>query len=310
MITRARLIAIAGLVASLAVHVRGSQPAGGFAPLTLRVTVERPDGTPVTGLTASDFDLTLDGEAQPITSVSPADGPVSIVLLIDVSASMNMGDVASGVVLQRALEQWFPLSLQRSDRGRVGSIGKRVFLSERFTSDKHELVLAGFAARSVPAAERIGPSPIWDGIEAAASALEWEGAPRAIILLTDGRATGNRVSLREAGEHAMTSAVEIHIVAERDVPVAIPQLGGDMIHVMPGISLRWLAETTGGSYVTDKKFPWSDPGPLFDQAVKRIHSAYTIAFVPRSDDKVHNVEVKVKSPGLNVRARKQLLASR
>jgi VWFA-related protein len=299
----ARLIAIISVIGTLALHVP--------APLTLRVTVERPDGTPVAGLTAADFDLSLDGVAQAITSVSAADVPVSVVLLIDVSASMNMGDVASGVVLQRALEQWFPLSLRRDDRARVGSIGRRVTLSDRFTSDKREMVAAGFAARTVAAVDRIGPSPIWDGIEAAVNALEWESGPRAVIVLTDGRATGNRVSLRGAGEHAMASAVEIHVVAERDAPIGIPQLDGNLTHVMPGISLRWLAETTGGSYVTDKKFPWSDPGPLFEQAVKRVHRAYTMTFQPRSsDDKVHSVDIRVKSPGLTVRARKQLLASR
>jgi len=302
---RPRLIVALMLVGVLG--LRGTS----FAPLSIRVSVERPDGTNVTGLTPADFELSLDGEPQTISSVTTSETPVSVVLLIDVSASMNMGDVASGVVLQRALEQWFPFALRKTDRGRVGSIGKRVFLSERFTSDKHDLVLAGFAARTVPAAERIGTSPIWDGVEMAVSALEWEGGPRAIVLLTDGRANGNRVSLREAGEHAMASAVEIHVVGERDLPVSIPQQDGNQTHVLPSASLRWLTDMTGGSYVSDKKFPWSDPGPLFEQAVKRIQNAYTVAFVPRKpDDKVHTVDLKVTSPGLIVRARKQLLASR
>jgi hypothetical protein len=253
----------------------------------------------------------LDGEAQTITTVSPTNEPVSVVLLVDVSTSMSMGDVASGVVLQRSLEQWFPLGLKPGDRARIGSIAKRLVLSERFTSDRRELARAGYAARMVPASERAGPSPVWDAVDAAVNALEWEGAPRAILLITDGRSTGNRISLREAGQHAMASAVEVHVIAERDVAVAITQQDGNQAHVTPGVGLRWLADTTGGSYVSDTRFPWSDPGPLISQALNRVHNAYTIAFVPTSpDDKVHNVGIKVRPPGVNVRARKQLLASR
>jgi len=302
---------IAGTTAMLAGVAARQVPATVSSSVSVRAIVERPDGTFVTGLTRDDFDVLVDGQPQVVASVSEVDGPVSVLVLIDASASMNLGDVASHLVLSRAMEQWLPFSLKPGDRARIGNISRRGWLSERFTSDKQELVRFGFAARTVAPADRMGPSPIWDAIDGAVSALEWEGGARSILIVTDGRATGNRVSLKEAGAHAMASAVEVHVIAERDTPIAIQQLDGSLTHVLPGAGLRWLAEQTGGSYASDKRFPWSDPGPLFAQAIRRLHHAYTVGFIPSTPDGgVHAIEIKAKSPGLTVRARKQFIANR
>lgn len=275
----------------------------------VQVEVDQADGKPVTGLAREDFELFVDGQPRPIESFSTDAAPVSVVLLLDESASMRMGDLASSIAIQRTLDQWFPLSLKPADRARIGTIAKHLLLSDRFTTDRHELVDAGFAARSTAAADKLGPSPIWDAVDAAVTALEAEDHQRAIVLFTDGRSTGNRAGLADAGAHAMAAAASVHVIAEHDSPVPIVQVDGTEVSVAPGTGLRWLADRTGGAYFSDRPFPWSDPGPLVARILDSLHHAGTLGFAPVAlDGKVHALEIKVKTPGLIARARKSFLA--
>jgi VWFA-related protein len=277
--------------------------------VVVQVEVDQADGKPASGLTRDDFEILVDGQPQPIAFFSAYETPVSVVLLLDESASMRMGDLASGIVIQRTLDQWFPFSLKPADRARVGTIAKHLFLSDRFTSDRHELVQAGFAARTRPPADKLGPSPIWDAVDAAVTALEAEGGHRAIVLFTDGRSTGNGVSLGNAGAHAMRAGASVHVIAEHAAPLTIIQADGTEAVVAPDTGLRWLADRTGGGYVSDRPFPWSDPGPIVAHLLDSLHHAYTIGFVPSArDGQVHGLEIKATRGGLAVRARKSFLA--
>ena len=307
-------LATAAVALGIMAHPSGQQPPlapGPASPVSLQVSIEQDDGTPVRNITRDSIEVLVDGESRSITSFLPSTRPVSVVLLLDVSASMRMGGLSSNIVLQRAVEQWLPYTLKPGDRARVGTIAKRLFLSDRFTSNPRDLVEAGFVVRSVPATETNGPSPIWDAIDNAIAALESEDNSRAVLVLTDGRATGNRKGLREVGERALAASTSVHFIGERDVPTAITQISGDQAHVIPSLGPRWLAELTGGSYESDKRFPWSDPGPIFARVMDRLHHTYTLVFTPASaDGKSHNIDIKVRPVSLTVRARKQFIASR
>jgi VWFA-related protein len=305
----AAMVLGAELVVARPAEPQWGRPVPSTGRILVQATVDQADGKPALGLTRDNFEVLVDGEPRPIESLSSADGPVSVVLLLDVTASMRMGNLSSGITLQRAVDQWFPFSLKPGDRARIGTIAKHLFLSDRFTSVRHEINQAGFAARTPPPADKIGPSPIWDAVDAATSALEWEDGQRAILLFTDGRSTGNRVSLREATTHATIAGASVHVIAERDAPASIYQVDGTEVAVAPGAGLRTLADRTGGTYISDRPFPWSDPGPLFARVLESLHHAYTIGFAPAAlDGKVHTVEIKVNTPGLTVRARKSFLA--
>jgi Ca-activated chloride channel family protein len=276
----------------------------------VRVEVDGADGAPASGLTQDDFDLRVDGRPQPIAFFSAYEAPLSVILLIDESASMRMGDLASGVVIQRMLDQWFPSSLKPADRARVGTIARRLYLSDRFSTDRRETVRAGFDARTPPSpADKLGPSPIWDAVDAAVSALEFETGLRAVLLLTDGRSTGNRVGLNDATAHAMRAEVAVHVIAEHDAPLTIVQADGSEAVIAPGAGLLALADHTGGGYLSDRPFPWSDPGPLVARLLDSLHHACTIGFDPPvQDGQMHTLEVRARRSGLVVRARKSFVA--
>ena len=60
-----------------------------------------------------------------------------------------------------------------------------------------------------------GPSPIWDAVASAARLLESQPGPRAIVLVTDGHATGNRLGVADAAAEAAQRGVRQPSVRSR-----------------------------------------------------------------------------------------------
>ena len=77
----------------------------------------------------------------------------------------------------------------------------------------------------------------------------------------------------------------------------------------PDRGLKKLAEETGGGFFLLKKE--DELGPTFTRVAQELHSQYVLGFSPATlDGKVHKLEVKLKKPGLNARARKSYVASK
>ena len=49
-------------------------------------------------------------------------------------------------------------------------------------------------------------------------------------------------------------------------------------------------------------------GSTFTRVALELHSQYSLAFTPATDGRVHKLEVVVKKPGMNARARKSYQA--
>jgi hypothetical protein len=185
-------------------------------------------------------------------------------------------------------------------------------MSPRFTSDAAEIRKAWGVLFDVPPIEWLGPSPIWDAVDGAVAALADEPGHRAIVLITDGQASGNVHGYSDVSAQAALAGVSVSIVAEDSMLPTMPlttlaSYGND-----PALRLRSMADFTGGSFALDRGpiapddrcFP-HDPAPLFKQAVDRLHQAYTLSFVPPvTDGRSHPLDVRVKKPGMVVRARK------
>ena len=75
----------------------------------------------------------------------------------------------------------------------------------------------------------------------------------------------------------------------------------------PDRSLRRIAEETGGGSFELQK---SDAlASTFTRVAQELRSQYLLAFAPESlDGKVHKLEVRVKRPGVTIRARKSYSA--
>lgn len=312
------------------------QPPSSSALVELQVVVARIDGTWVSGLTAGDFEVLSDGEPRQIETFSEADRPVAATLLVDVSRSCRLQPPA----IRRALEKTLIEAARPADRIRVGVFGGTPLVINDAATGGREArraaarvldlpdVFAGVptqvfpvdgvaAAPPVRDALRLGPSPIWDAVDAAVVSLEQEPARRAIILLTDGRATGNVRGLEDVLQHAARAAVSVSVIGEAPVQ-DIGQGSGRAARIRPGAALTWLAENTGGSF-TNLAGPGmpgrSDAdveralGRALAMAFGELHQGYTIGFAPvRPDGRWHGVEVRVRRPGVTVRARKAYVA--
>jgi VWFA-related protein len=283
----------------------------GSAAVRVFATVTDKDGKLVTDLTQDKFEVRDDGKPQPITQFDNRPQPIRLIVMLDVSGSME-GNLP---LLQAAGAQLFGRLLP-DDVARVGAFGHDVTISESFTHDANEL------KRAMP--ERIAPdapTPLWRAIDQALDAFgEVNDLREVILVLSDGKDTGSfsfrqkPVSQAEAIDRARREDVMIYAVGMRSRG-ARPMMPGTgpgglqamMLADMPDPGLARVAEETGGGY-TEIRFG-QDLGAAFAAVADELHTQYLLAFAPpRRDGKVHDITVKVTQSGSKARARKSYVA--
>lgn len=265
--------------------------------LFVDVTVEAPDGQLVAGLTREDFELTIAGRATAIESVAAGqEQPLSLVLLLDATASIEV-DVGRDVI-RKAIEKSFLPRLTSTDRVQAGSFARQIKIGPPIVNDPRSLQAAIAKALDLPKADTFGPSAIWDAVALAVEALKNAPGRRAIILLTDGRATGNRLGVEAAAARAGAAGVMVNVVGE-DSEIVLRQDGDTGVRVRPGVALEFIATATGGLYVPDTASP-AVPGPVLERVLADLHARYTLAFAAPGAQP-QTVTVTVKRPGVKIR---------
>src|SRR3954471_9919876 len=165
------------------------QPAfrGGSDLVRVFVTVADHDGRLVTSLTQDQFEVRDEGKPQPITQFDNSPQPVRLIVMLDVSGSME-----GNLPLLRAASAQLFARFRPDDVARVGSFGHDVTISPSFTHDARELG-ASLPTEIAPDA----PTPLWRGIDQALGSFEASDERRKVILvLSDGKDTG-LMSLRQ-----------------------------------------------------------------------------------------------------------------
>ena len=282
------------------------------------VTVTDRDDRLVTTLTQQDFEVRDEGKPQPIALFDNSPQPVRLVLLLDVSGSME-GNLP---LLREASEQLFA-RLRPDDRVRVGSFGMDITISPAFTRDPRELREA--LPDDIPPD---APTPLWRAIDQALAAFkdeeEEDAAGRPVVLvLSDGKDSGpidfrqRVVSQAEVIDRARRDDVMIYAVGMRSrgsrrppsAGIGAPGLQAMLTADLPDPGLARVAEETGGGY-TEIKFG-QDLGAAFAQVADELHSQYLLGFAPpKRDGKVHDIDVKLMAKGMKARARKSYVAPR
>jgi Ca-activated chloride channel homolog len=299
-----RLMALAtGLAIGLAAAARASQS----APLVrVDVAVVGTDGKPITGLTRDDFEIVAGGATRAVESFAAGKEPLTLVLLFDVTVSLDT--VVGRKVVRTAVEKWFVDRLAPEDRVHVGSFANQISIGPPLAGHPRTLIAAVRKALDPREADTFGRSPVWDAVDAAVATLARASGRRAVLLVTDGRATGNRQGPEEAGALAIAAGVIVSVVGE-DWEMTLRQDGATGVRVRPGIALEWIAKATGGLYVQDTATP-AAPGPIFERLLADLHERYTIGFTPAVRDGVaRTLEVRVKRPGVTVRSRSSYVAT-
>jgi len=298
------LVLGAALVAGL---TPAAAPSAAPAPLVLvDVAVERDDGQLVTGLTREDFEIRSGGATRPIESfASGSELPLSLVVLFDISASMD--SMLKRNVIRSGVEKGFVDRLTPRDRVHIGWFGRQIAIGPPISGNPRALVASVRKALDPRDADRLGPSPIWDAVDTAVTTLAKADGRRAVLLVTDGRGTGNRHSPEEVAARAALSGVAVSVLGE-DFEMTLRQDGSTGVRVRPGVALRYIANATGGLYVSDDGAAPA-PGPLLVRLLDDLHGRYTLGFAPAvRDGKTHTLDIKVHRPGVTLRARRTYVA--
>lgn len=298
---------------ALGVAAAQQQPVfrGGLEAVRVFVTVIDRDGRIVTNLVQENFEVRDEGKPQPITQFDNSPQPVQLIVMLDVSGSME-----GNLPLLRAAGAQLFARLQKDDVARVGSFGREVTISPTFTTNGREL-----AAAMPTFIEPDAPTPLWRALDEAMSAFNREDDRRKVILvLTDGKDTG-MMNLRQRPssqadviDRARRDDVMIYAVGmrSRSSRPATPGMGPGglrdmMLADMPDPGLARVAEESGGGYIEIRY--GDDLGPAFESVVDELHTQYLLAFAPpKRDGKVHEIGVKVNQAGMKPRARKSYVA--
>jgi Ca-activated chloride channel family protein len=269
------------------------------------VTVTNKDGRLVTNLTQPDFEVRDDGKPQPITLFDNTPQPIRLIVMLDVSGSMD-----GNLPLLRAASEQLITRLQPKDAARIGTFGNDVMISPSFTRDANELRSA-LPATIAPDA----PTPLWRALNESMNAFGDTGDIRRVILvLSDGRDSGVRfgkqfVSQIEVIDRARDEDVMIYAIGLRSRRGGA--MGGSLSDMMtadlPDAGLARVAEETGGGYTEIRV--GQDLAAAFAAVVDELHSQYAIGFAPpKRDGKTHKVDVRVSTSGLKVRGKKSYVA--
>jgi Ca-activated chloride channel family protein len=290
------LTAIAALSALVMTGATAQQKfKSGTLTVPLYVTVTDNEKRLVPDLERGDFEVYDDGKLQTLTLFENKSVPIAAVVMLDSSGSMTL-------ILDRVKQgaEQFLLRLLPEDTARVGAFNDKVeFLPEsEFTSDRDLLI------RSLKELDFGYPTRLWDAVDESIRKLEGVPQRKVVLVFTDGADTASRRDLDDVMQQARAKEIMVYAIG---LETRI-SFGGQVQRSSPDRGLKKLAEETGGGFLMLKRE--DELGPTFTRVAQELHSQYVLGFSPASlDGKVHKLEVKLKKPGMNARARKSYLAA-
>jgi VWFA-related protein len=242
-------------------------------------------GRPVSGLTAPDIRLFSDGRPQSIDGFTPALGPASLVVLLDISGSVGARAGDAGERLQSAATEI--MDKLAGHRIRFGRFAERTNLSPGFTQDRGAM-LAFVQQREL----LLGTwSRIWDAADAALAALAGEQRP-VLMLISDGNDTDSLKSRKDVERRAQSGCVPVYSLGVRSQDLSVTSVSSD---------LPALAAATGGKHFSIRT------GNDIAAAVAAVEaelsgSQYVLTLIPAaSDGKRHKLAVEVARPDVTLR---------
>jgi len=274
--------------AELSIHVAEVDTTA-FPQVALTVTVRDANGLPAHDLDAHAFEVNEDREpkAQPIASVEPvvnAELPAGVVLVIDISGSMQGQPLADAQAASRALVE----QLGEEDEIAFVAFAHQVDLDGLDTSREHtpttnrrEIVAL------IDGLQAEGGTPLYDALyKGVRWAEEATLSHRAVILLTDGVD-------EDPGSAVASQETPIQEATRNNVPVFTIGLGNQIDRGY----LERVARTTGGVY---QETPDSAQlTTLFLNVLQRLKQQYVVAYESglEPDGEEHRVTVAVEVEG-------------
>jgi Ca-activated chloride channel homolog len=261
--------------------------------VAIYATVRDSDGRAVADLTKDDFELLDNGKPVAITTFSSDRQPLTVALLLDMSGSMNPSLLRVRDSTLRFIDALLP-----EDRVRICTFGAEIAISPILTGDKS--VLTRIVREELWPG---GGTPLWNAVFAGMESLTNESGRRVVLALTDGvdseQLPGWKGNFGDVRSRATREGFMLYMIGmENTAPTGEPKQ-----------EIAVLLDETGGAHFNVKDS--DDLGQTFTRVAEELRRQYLIGFEPEvRDGREHRLELRMKKPGLKVRARKSYVAVR
>ena len=235
----------------------------GVGAVALDILVTDRDGDFVSGLKANDFRVLEQGVPQQLSFFNADRTPVTVVVLLDSSASVRSHLLSVQKAANRFIDK-----LERGDQARIGFFHDRVVFGPRFTDDMKEhaaMIKRMRASRS---------THLYDALAESFDLLHSVERKKALLVFSDGDDQGSRTSRQDALEAARRSNVSVYAVG------LVGWSATSGMHTNQEL-LEQVAQLTGGRafFPEDER----DIRKAFDRIRAELHNQYRMGYVPNGD---------------------------
>jgi VWFA-related protein len=268
----------------------------GADAVTVEASVRR-ERRPVMGLRTADFELLDNGVPQEITDVTYEKLPIDVTVLLDISASVT-GPVLDE--LRRALRQ-LRADLGAADRLKLVAFNMRIrrlvdFADPASVNDSALAALAGS-----------GSSAIFDSLAVALASPLPTGRRQLIVLFSDGQDSSSIIDVETLLDVARRSTPTVAVVlasSSRQGPASLLRNASALNAITVSGLADQIASETGGFVAAIS--PGENLTSTFRRVLEQFRTTYVMYYTPRGVDRsgAHTLEVRVKRPGAEVRARR------
>lgn len=234
--------------------------------VTIYATVTDRQGGHVTGLTASDFRLEVNGRSVAIDEVSMDRAPARFVMLLEYSMSLKEQAPLVGRLARGVIEMMGP-----NDRMQIADIHSQS-QPRPVTPISDQAALLRLVP---PGGGTSGRTNFWDRLALAIGSMAQDSGYRAIVVISDGQDLLVRGRPREITRQAQRAGVIVHTLVVPEAP--IPTVDGRPVNTLRTAELRDVVEDTGGLRV---RVPVVPEERALDQLRAAISGRYAIRFMP------------------------------
>ena len=276
----------------------------------VRVDVLVTDGNrPVAGLTVADFDLKDRGVTQRIDSIAFEDVPLSVMIALDASDSLQ----GQALIDLRDAASAAGGLLRLTDRSALLTFTHRLSLQTNWTNDHPQLT---GAIQTVTAA---GATSLHDAAYAAIVLNDDQPGRRLVLLFSDGQDMSSWLPGQFALDAARRSDAVVYVVSLVSARDRTPGYRLDfrsgvqppLPHVSPPLLaerfLTALTADTGGTFLTTDRS--ETLRETFVRVINEFRTRYLLTYTPRGveGNGWHPIEVKLKGKRGTVTARRGYL---
>jgi VWFA-related protein len=275
-----------------------------IAPQMMRIhaSVTDRNGRAIGDLKSSDFTILENGSERKVMSVAPANEPFNLVLLLDVS-----GSVEERLDFIRKAARDFLKTASPQDRIAIVSFRDDIQIISDFTTDRRLL------SRKLDEIDAGGSTALYDALAYVLSTTlkPLKGERTAVVILSDGDDNRSFIplpALLEATDESGTLIYPLYVPSGLipETSVARPEITADPLRsryltvtTRADEDGRKIASASGGVFYSIHRL--EDLQRAYDDVVKELRTAYTITYASNSEPTYRHVKVRTNRDGSSVR---------